>query len=212
MESHHQRCTSASWFYRLRLLWTRTSILLAGERWIQKSCDCFEFIRNPHLEEKNQWFSLPDAKKEKFLSSWVKEGNDTIHAKCWKNNNTNYSTKTLEYLFYLPWLNINLIFFFQGVIFVNDFNLGRYWPSIGSQVTLFVPKCHLRPNPQKNTIIVFETEYTPPNREIVFTDKPILDKIPPTRSTGRKMTIDFAAKSRSVKYNFKLDVYISRIK
>ena len=30
--------------------------------------------------------------------------------------------------------------FFQGVAYVNGFNLGRYWPSMGPQKNLFVPR------------------------------------------------------------------------
>ena len=28
---------------------------------------------------------------------------------------------------------------FQGQAFLNDFNLGRYWPVMGPQITLYVP-------------------------------------------------------------------------
>lgn len=67
----------------------------------------------------------------------------------------------------------------QGIIFVNDHNLGRYWPAIGSQVTLFVPGCYLRPAPQKNHIVMVETESVPKELSIQFIDKPYIDKIPP---------------------------------
>ena len=68
------------------------------------------------------------------------------------------------------------VMLFQGVIFINDFNIGRYWPSVGSQVTLYVPGCYLRASPHKNTIVVFETDYIPENKEIVFRDEAILEK------------------------------------
>ncbi|KAL1438020.1 hypothetical protein MTO96_048475 [Rhipicephalus appendiculatus] len=52
----------------------------------------------------------------------------------------------------------------KGAAYVNGFNLGRYWPSIGPQVTLYVPGVLLHPYPKINTILLFETEYTPPGR------------------------------------------------
>ena len=59
--------------------------------------------------------------------------------------------------------------------------------------------------------MVFESEYTPHDQDITFTDTPILDKIPPTMSTQKKMTIRFAAKDRNLEFNFKLKANISRI-
>lgn len=75
---------------------------------------------------------------------------------------------------------INLRFFKQGIMFVNDHNIGRYWPSTGSQVTLFIPGSFLYPSPQKNHIVIVETESTPKELSLSFVDKPYLDKIPPT--------------------------------
>ncbi|XP_065200399.1 beta-galactosidase-like isoform X1 [Planococcus citri] len=73
----------------------------------------------------------------------------------------------------------------KGVIFVNDFNLGRYWPKVGSQVTLFVPACYLKPAPEINKIVVFETECVPENCQIRFTDIPYLNKTTPlTKPAG----------------------------
>ncbi|XP_037526908.1 beta-galactosidase [Rhipicephalus sanguineus] len=64
----------------------------------------------------------------------------------------------------------------KGVVLVNGFNLGRYWPSIGPQVTLYVPGSILRPYPQENTVIVFETELVPLDLPTVqFVDTPNID-------------------------------------
>ncbi|TMS38621.1 hypothetical protein L596_005306 [Steinernema carpocapsae] len=41
----------------------------------------------------------------------------------------------------------------KGSIFINGFNIGRYWQSAGPQLTLYVPKDILRP---LNTIVIFE--------------------------------------------------------
>ncbi|XP_037526790.1 beta-galactosidase-like [Rhipicephalus sanguineus] len=64
----------------------------------------------------------------------------------------------------------------KGAAYVNGFNLGRYWPSIGPQVTLYVPGVLLHPYPKINTILLFETEYTPPgSRTVSFVDVPNID-------------------------------------
>lgn len=46
----------------------------------------------------------------------------------------------------------------KGVAFINGFNLGRYWPVRGPQITLYVPKSVLLPYPQTNQIVLFEQE------------------------------------------------------
>ncbi|KAH6940537.1 hypothetical protein HPB50_000558 [Hyalomma asiaticum] len=74
----------------------------------------------------------------------------------------------------------------KGAAFVNGFNLGRYWPSIGPQVTLYVPGVLLRPYPEKNTILLFETESAPEgNRTVSFVDVPNIDgPVPAYTSRG----------------------------
>lgn len=56
--------------------------------------------------------------------------------------------------------------FKQGFIIVNEFNLGRYWPTVGPQVTLYLPKEILLK--KDNSIIVVELEKAPKNGEIKF--------------------------------------------
>ena len=69
----------------------------------------------------------------------------------------------------------------QGVVFLNEVNLGRYWPVQGPQVTLYVPKFYLKPWPMKNRLIVVEQEKAPcvkngdPACVVEFVDQPILD-------------------------------------
>lgn len=47
----------------------------------------------------------------------------------------------------------------KGVAFINGFNLGRYWPDMGPQVTLYVPAPILTTNcSDTNTLILFEQE------------------------------------------------------
>eukprot|EP00092_Neocalanus_flemingeri_P024878 GFUD01026976.1.p1 GENE.GFUD01026976.1~~GFUD01026976.1.p1 ORF type:complete len:678 (+),score=151.84 GFUD01026976.1:30-2036(+) len=49
----------------------------------------------------------------------------------------------------------------KGVAFINGFNLGRYWPIVGPQKTLFVPRTILKPYPAKNSIILLEQDHAP---------------------------------------------------
>ncbi|XP_031837922.1 beta-galactosidase [Nomia melanderi] len=60
----------------------------------------------------------------------------------------------------------------KGVAFVNGRNLGRYWPLIGPQVTLYVPAPFLRTG--DNEIFLVELEYVPSNRTMKLQDTPIL--------------------------------------
>ncbi len=46
----------------------------------------------------------------------------------------------------------------KGVAFVNQVNLGRYWPRVGPQLRLYVPGVYLNPPCTKNTLILFEQE------------------------------------------------------
>lgn len=47
----------------------------------------------------------------------------------------------------------------QGTVWVNDFCLGRYWPEVGPQVTLYVPAATLRQG--DNTLLLLELERAP---------------------------------------------------
>lgn len=46
--------------------------------------------------------------------------------------------------------------------------MGRYWPSVGPQITLYVPKYFLKP--EKNRIDILELEYANPDLTITFAD------------------------------------------
>ena len=58
--------------------------------------------------------------------------------------------------------------FKKGVVFVNGFNLGRYW-EIGPQTALYLPGVILK---EKNEIVVFETDGLKGNAELIINDKP----------------------------------------
>lgn len=59
----------------------------------------------------------------------------------------------------------------KGFVFVNGFNLGRYWPLVGPQITLFVPKELLKHG--KNEIQVVELQKAPANLRMNFVNGPI---------------------------------------
>lgn len=66
----------------------------------------------------------------------------------------------------------------KGQVWINGFNLGRYWPARGPQVTLFVPK-HLLSTSTPNTITVLELERAPCGQHglgaVELVDTPILN-------------------------------------
>lgn len=69
------------------------------------------------------------------------------------------------YLFYVE----------KGVVFLNGNNIGRYWPSVGPQITLYVPALFLILYPGVNSIIMLELEGVPKNLSISLVDKPNLN-------------------------------------
>lgn len=67
--------------------------------------------------------------------------------------------------------------FFQGQIWINGFNVGRYWPARGPQVTLFVP-ANILSTAVANNVTVLELEEAPcisGSCYVEFTASPILN-------------------------------------
>ncbi|KAM6134754.1 beta-galactosidase [Pterocles gutturalis] len=65
----------------------------------------------------------------------------------------------------------------KGQIWINGFNLGRYWPARGPQLTLFVPR-NILVSSVPNNITVLELEHSPCSTqacEIEFVDKPTIN-------------------------------------
>ena len=84
----------------------------------------------------------------------------------------------------------------KGVAFVNGFNLGRYWPAVGPQMTLYVPAPLIKPQCQENEIILFELEAagscgTGDSCSVYLVNKPELDgRVPnlnPAKDAGNKI-------------------------
>uniref|UniRef100_A0A2K6Q7D3 Galactosidase beta 1 like n=1 Tax=Rhinopithecus roxellana TaxID=61622 RepID=A0A2K6Q7D3_RHIRO len=63
----------------------------------------------------------------------------------------------------------------KGQIWINGFNLGRYWTKQGPQQTLYVPRFLLFPRGALNKITLLELENVPPQPQVQFLDKPILN-------------------------------------
>lgn len=72
----------------------------------------------------------------------------------------------------------------KGQVYINSFNLGRYWPVEGPQVTLYVPASVFRPDGGANKITVFELDESPCEYSstcyVEFTTTPILNGTVPT--------------------------------
>ncbi|XP_057609133.1 beta-galactosidase-1-like protein [Chionomys nivalis] len=62
----------------------------------------------------------------------------------------------------------------KGQVWINGFNLGRYWTKRGPQQTLYVPR-HLLLNRSINKVTLLELENMPREPQIQFLDKPILN-------------------------------------
>ncbi|GIY33860.1 beta-galactosidase [Caerostris darwini] len=67
----------------------------------------------------------------------------------------------------------------KGVAFLNQFNLGRYWPIMGPQVTLYAPSILFQKAPAVNHITLLELENAPCGNGnsciIQFVDTPIIN-------------------------------------
>ncbi|XP_027625452.1 beta-galactosidase isoform X3 [Tupaia chinensis] len=68
----------------------------------------------------------------------------------------------------------------KGQVWINGFNLGRYWPARGPQVTLFVP-LHILKTSAPNVITVLELERAPCGDDgpalctVEFVDRPVIN-------------------------------------
>lgn len=73
----------------------------------------------------------------------------------------------------------NALFVSKGQAFVNGFNLGRYWPAVGPQETLYVPSSVLYPGKNTSRLVVFELDNAPcdyaSNCFVEFVSVPVLD-------------------------------------
>ncbi|NWT63811.1 BGAL galactosidase, partial [Prunella himalayana] len=63
----------------------------------------------------------------------------------------------------------------KGLLWINGFNLGRYWTCRGPQQTLFVPGSVLHAG-HPNNITVLELEGAPPTPLLLFLDRPLYNR------------------------------------
>ncbi|XP_043851454.1 beta-galactosidase-1-like protein isoform X2 [Dromiciops gliroides] len=63
----------------------------------------------------------------------------------------------------------------KGQVWINGFNLGRYWTKQGPQQSLYVPGPLLLPTGTPNVIKLLELEHVPPRTQIWFLDRPLLN-------------------------------------
>uniref|UniRef100_A0A8C8SFV9 Galactosidase beta 1 like n=1 Tax=Pelusios castaneus TaxID=367368 RepID=A0A8C8SFV9_9SAUR len=63
----------------------------------------------------------------------------------------------------------------KGQLWINGFNLGRYWPALGPQQTLFVPGSLLSAT-APNNVTLLELEGAPPRPLVLFLDRPLLNE------------------------------------
>lgn len=59
----------------------------------------------------------------------------------------------------------------KGFIFINGLNLGRYWPLVGPQITMYIPKEALKHG--NNEIQLVELQRVPENAKMNFVNGPI---------------------------------------
>lgn len=61
----------------------------------------------------------------------------------------------------------------KGVLYVNGFNVGRYWPLVGPQITMYIPAGLLKPG--KNEFVILELQKANVPSTITFQTTAILD-------------------------------------
>lgn len=54
----------------------------------------------------------------------------------------------------------------KGFVFVNGFNLGRYWPLAGPQITMYIPRDLLKVG--QNSFVIVEQQLAPQNGVATF--------------------------------------------
>ncbi|XP_061179898.1 beta-galactosidase-like isoform X3 [Saccostrea echinata] len=87
------------------------------------------------------------------------------------------------------------------IMSLSMFNVGRYWPYVGPQVRLYVPKPFLAPPPTINYVIMFELEHAPCQSSdectVEFVDQPLINATPHKPNFQREETM-FSRKKISV--------------
>jgi len=63
----------------------------------------------------------------------------------------------------------------KGILYINGFNLGRYWPSVGPQITMYVPGEILQKG--TNEMVIIELQRLSPRNDyhVRFVNASLLD-------------------------------------
>lgn len=111
--------------------------------------------------------STEDAVRS-HLGGWGGQGADSHDEKC-TSSSSNYTLPAFYVgSFYIPSgipdlpqdTFIQFVGWTKGQVWINGFNLGRFWPARGPQMTLFVPQ-HILTTSAPNNITVLELEHAP---------------------------------------------------
>lgn len=129
---------------------------------------------SPFFEEVSDWtitgYPFDDyAKIESFLASdvaqlqdykngWLRDGPAVFHGELFITEEADVAD---------TWWNSSG--WGKGSLFVNGFNLGRYWPLVGPQTTMYIPKALLKQG--SNAFVVLELQKAPKNLNINFVDE-----------------------------------------
>lgn len=133
----------------------------------------------PYLLQNNKGIIGKVALGSKTLENWkiYSLPFDSTKTITFSNKNSNLETPIIKKgNFNLPKTGdtyLDLSNWGKGVVWVNGFNLGKYW-KIGPQQTLYLPKEWLKEG--KNEIIIFEM-LEPNENELKGIEIPILDKL-----------------------------------
>lgn len=127
---------------------------------LEKYADIEQVITLSHNSEPND---VHNKYKDIPYRAYVRRGPTIFHGQFEITDQTIYDT----YLDTTGWG--------KGIAFVNGFNLGRYWPAIGPQITLYLPKELLVLG--TNKIVLIELQKAPDNGSVSFVDTPNLDGV-----------------------------------
>ncbi|CAH3124647.1 unnamed protein product [Pocillopora meandrina] len=100
---------------------------------------------------------------------------------------------------------------FKGQAFVNGFNIGRYWPVVGPQITLYVPASILNSGKEVTEVVLLELDNAPcedPKGCFVdFVETPVIDG-PVRPMTSKQILPDAVYDDWTAKYKDFLPSYV----
>lgn len=159
------------WSFPLQLLKNSHPQTPSGPIFYSTTFPIFDSVRDTFL-------FLPGWTKVLLIVVGMKVGGGKTE-KSWKGEQKLFLwIETQKRIILPPWeltIYFPLLPPWQGQVWINGFNLGRYWTKRGPQQTLYVPKPLLFPRGVLNKITLLELENVPPQPQIQFLDSPILN-------------------------------------